>query len=156
MLWKHLPVLTSWLSLFPSCPCLCQFPAVNTNVEGSLSCCLLAVQRADVAGSQPGSLLPTELVVEPAVLWFLFHPGSLSFVSGGTVPPPTSLCFETLDPSFHLMEKCAHEGFLHRPATREVESNLFHSDPLLRQDLPPSRQKLGWLFFGTVCEERTC
>lgn len=44
------------------------------------SCCLIAVQTADVAGSQPGSLLPTELVAEPAVSWFPFHPGSLSFV----------------------------------------------------------------------------
>lgn len=31
------------------------------------SCCLMAVQRADVAGSQPRSLLPAELVVELAV-----------------------------------------------------------------------------------------
>lgn len=42
------------------------------------SCSLIAVQRADVAGSQPGSLLPTEFIVEPAVLWLLFHPGSYS------------------------------------------------------------------------------
>lgn len=40
------------------------------------SCRLVAVQRADVAGSQPGSLSPL-LVVEPAVLCFLLHPGSL-------------------------------------------------------------------------------
>lgn len=33
----------------------------------SSSCCLKAVRRADVAGSQPGSLLPTELAEEPAV-----------------------------------------------------------------------------------------
>lgn len=44
------------------------------------SCCLVTVRRADVARSQPGSLLPTELVVEPAPPWFLLDPGSLSFV----------------------------------------------------------------------------
>lgn len=81
------------------------------------ACRLGAGQRADVAGSQPGSLLPTELVVEPAMSWFLFHPGPFlcplmglcqapfPLSSRGTVPVWPSLCFETLDPSLYLMEK---------------------------------------------------
>lgn len=90
------------------------------------SCRLVAVQRADVAGSQPGSLSPL-LVVEPAVLCFLLHPGLPPLSPRGTVPGRRSLCFETLDPSLYLMEKRVHEGFLPGPAPGEVESNLFHS-----------------------------
>lgn len=93
------------------------------------SCCLIAVQRADVAASQPGILLPTVSCGTCCVAVSLLS--GLSFLCPllGLCP---NLCFETLDPSLHLIEKCTHEGFLYHPATRLVEWNFFYSDHLLR------------------------
>ena len=71
-----------FLSLFPSFPRPCQFPAVDTDVGrrgvGGSPVFLLPQSCAESGcGWKPaGSLLLAELVVEPAVSWFLLHPGS--------------------------------------------------------------------------------